>query len=105
MARTQIADARISLRVPRELKERLEKAASLSGHSSLSDFVVTSAYQRATDIIHQEARIELEPEDFEDVRAYVNSDIQPSETIRQFIDEYKYNFVPKTGVDRTDEPF
>lgn len=52
---------RLGLRVPAEVKDRIEQAAAYSG-VSVTDFVLSVASQEATRIVEQHTRFELDAE-------------------------------------------
>ncbi len=54
---------RLSLRLGRDEKRRLERAAGYSGRS-ITDFVLESALQRAGDIMTTHETITLDPDDW-----------------------------------------
>ena len=95
MARSMTADARIALRLPTQMKERFEAAAEANGHSSLSDFILTTLQERSAAILQRERRlIQLSPEEYKVIRIDIDSSQGPSEKARKFFMKYGKNFIP-----------
>jgi len=67
-------DARLSI----EQKELFEKAASLSGYSSLTDFVLKTVQQKAQEIVNQNEKILASKRDSELFFSAILSSQEPS---------------------------
>lgn len=65
---------RIEARVPRALKQTLEKAAAVTGHPTLTSYVVHTLQSNAEAVIEQYERTRLSAEDS---RAFVDSLLRP----------------------------
>jgi uncharacterized protein (DUF1778 family) len=46
---------RLSIRIPKSLKNRIRKAATLSGHKTLTDYVVNVINEKSVAVIDQHA--------------------------------------------------
>jgi uncharacterized protein (DUF1778 family) len=79
---------RIEARVSREQKELLERAAALEGRS-MTDFIVTSAQEAATQVITRHELLRLSPRDqVEFVEALLNPPA-PNEALRAAAARYR----------------
>ena len=80
-------NARFDTRLPLEQKERLERAAQLGGYRSLSDFVLTVAEQKATEIIEKAQQIELTHQDAAIFCAALLSDAAPNDYLKESVEQ------------------
>jgi uncharacterized protein (DUF1778 family) len=84
---TMSNNARFDTRLPLEQKERLERAAQLGGYRSLSDFVLTVAEQKATEIIEKAQQIELTQQDAAIFCAALLSDAAPNDYLKESVEQ------------------
>jgi uncharacterized protein (DUF1778 family) len=77
MATTQ-HDARLNFRLSRAVKERVERAALLSGQS-VSDFAVSALARSADDILQRHNILTLADQDRDFFLALLDQDDKPSE--------------------------
>ena len=61
---TDTRQGRITLRLRQSAKRKIERAASLEGES-VSQFVRTSALERADRTLHEHGLVALDPQDFD----------------------------------------
>ena len=71
-------DARLNFRLSREIKNRVERAAAVSGQS-VSDFAVSTLARTAEDILQRHNTIVLGDEDRDFFLALLDADEEPSE--------------------------
>lgn len=87
------------------MKSRFEAAAELAGHSSLSDFLISTAQERSAKILSREARITLSPEAYDELLDRVREAGSPGDLVTKFILDNGRDSIPKASGDRTDEAF
>lgn len=76
---------RLGLRVPADVKERIEQAAAYSG-VSVTDFVLSVASQEATRIVEQHTRFEL---DAEASQRFVDALSGPGQPRKELVDLFR----------------
>ncbi|MBV9850766.1 MAG: DUF1778 domain-containing protein [Armatimonadetes bacterium] len=81
MTTTRSHDARLNFRLSREVKERVERAARISGQS-VSDFAASALARCADDILERQNVIRLADADRDFFLALLDADAEPSETDR-----------------------
>ena len=79
--------ARFDTRLSTDQKERLERAAQLGGYRSLSDFVLTVAEQKATEILEKAQQIELSAQDAAVFCSAILSDMAPNEYLKSSVEQ------------------
>ena len=79
---------RLEARVSRELKSRLQYAASLQG-SSLSEFLLRSAEKAANEVIHESQIIQFSIEDSRAFADAIFSPPKPNSKLRSAYSDYK----------------
>ncbi|MCE2771099.1 MAG: DUF1778 domain-containing protein [Saprospiraceae bacterium] len=80
--------ARFNARLSREQKQLFEKAASIGGYRSLTDFVILTIQEKAKEIVREKEQIissERDSQIFFD--AITNPNI-PSETLKNALEDY-----------------
>ena len=80
--------ARLNARLSREQKQLFEKAASIGGYRSLTDFVILTIQEKAKEIVREKEQIissERDSQIFFD--AITNPNI-PSETLKNALEDY-----------------
>lgn len=86
--------ARFNARLSKEQKQLFEKAASIGGYRSLTDFVILTIQEKAKEIVREKEQIlssERDSQIFFD--AITNPNI-PSETLKNALEDY-YVFTSK----------
>ena len=79
MTPTTPHDARLNFRLSRAIKERIERAAYISGQS-VSDFAASTLARCADDILERQNVIRLADADRDFFLALLDADDEPSET-------------------------
>lgn len=74
-------DARVTARIPRQIKETLEQAAILSG-ATLNQFIVGAALKEAQQILEADRAIELSRQDAEKVFSLLENPPNPNEKLK-----------------------
>ncbi len=81
-------NARFDARLPKEQKEFLEYAASLSGFKSLSEFVLYAAQQKANQIIEQNQLVLKTRRDQEIFLRAITEDRSPNDKLKDTYQKY-----------------
>ena len=87
--RTPRHEARLGLRLSREQKEKIEKAALLSGQS-VSDFVTSTLLRQADAILEQHDRIVLSDGDRDHFLQLLDADEEPNEAAMAAAQRYRH---------------
>jgi uncharacterized protein (DUF1778 family) len=74
-------DARVTARIPQQIKKTLEEAAMLSG-ATLNQFIVGAALKEAQEILEAERLIELSQKDAEKVFSLLENPPTPNERLK-----------------------
>ncbi len=77
MATASAKNARVDLRVAAEQKEKIERAAYLSG-LSLSEFVVSKSLAAASEVLQRQNQLTLTERDWQQFRAALEADDEPT---------------------------
>jgi uncharacterized protein (DUF1778 family) len=85
----QEGKARFDTRLPRDKKLIIEKAALLGGYKNLSDFVVTTVYEKAQAIIQQSETILASQRDNEIFFDALVNPPEPNDAFRSAASQYK----------------
>lgn len=80
--------ARFDARLSKEQKEFFEKAASLGGFRSLTDFVIMAVQEKAKEIIQEKERIIASEKDSRIFFDAVTKPKEPSENLKNALKEY-----------------
>jgi uncharacterized protein (DUF1778 family) len=92
MSTSEKNQARFNARLPKEQKQLFEKAATLGGFRSLTDFVMWTAQEKATEIISKQEQILASERDAHLFFNIITKPAKPSKTLRRAAEEYKaYN--------------
>lgn len=83
--------ARINFRVPQAQKEMMERAVNLTGRASLSDFVRTSAEEKARKILKDYGVMKLSKQDSKIFAEALLNDTEPREELKEAAKRYKRN--------------
>lgn len=81
-------DARIDFRLSRDAKERIEKAALVSGQS-MSDFAAATLVREAEDVLARHGATVLSDRDRDVFLALLDNPPTPSPKLRQILSDYK----------------
>lgn len=82
-------NSRFDARISGEQKEFLERAASLGGYRSLSDFVLSTARDKAREIVNEHERIIASQRDSEIFFNAILNPGEPVDKLRKAADDYK----------------
>ena len=74
-------DARVTARIPQQVKDTLEQAATLSG-ATLNQFIVNAALNKAQQVLEAERAIVLSQQDAEKIFALLESPPTPNERLK-----------------------
>ena len=74
---------RMDIRLPADIKARLQKASALSGMSSLSEYVVRVATSDADRVLAENASMVLEPDVFDRFMAACKKATPPNAALRK----------------------
>lgn len=80
--------ARFDARLSKEQKEFFEKAASLGGFRSLTDFVIMAVQEKAKEIIQEKEQIIASEKDSRIFFDAVTKPKEPSENLKNALKEY-----------------
>lgn len=87
MNAVQTKDARFDVRVAAEQKEKIERAAYLSG-LSLSEFVVSTSLAAASEVLQRQNQMTLSERDWQQFRAALEADDEPTEAAKKAAERY-----------------
>lgn len=79
---TKSKTSNIHIRVPDEIKQRIERAISISGQS-ITDFATRSLVESADEIIEKEEVTVLSRRDHEILMALLEADDEPTQELRE----------------------
>lgn len=88
MAARQKNDARLDFRLNRQMKELIDRAASLTGQS-VSDFAISTLVEKARRIIQENGTTVLSDRDRDIFLAMLDSDARPNEALKRAAKRYK----------------
>lgn len=88
-------DARLGLRLSREHKDKIEKAALISGQN-VSDFITTTALRSALEILDRHAQTVLSDRDRDIFLALMDAADEPNDALKAAAAEYKTGRVEGT---------
>lgn len=80
--------ARFNARLPKEQKQLFEKAAYLGGYRNLTDFIISSAQEKAKEIVQEKEQIIASERDSNIFFDAITNPKKPSETLRSALDDY-----------------
>lgn len=84
-------DARVTARIPQQIKETLEQAAIASG-STLNQFIVGAALKEANKVLEAERRIELSERDAEKVFSLLENPTPANERLKAAVVKHQKFF-------------
>lgn len=87
MSTTTEHDARLNFRLSREIKNRVERAAAVSGQS-VSDFAVSALARTADDVLERYQTIVLGDAERDFFLALLNAEQEPSEKTKEAVRRY-----------------
>ncbi len=88
MATVQHERVRVTARIPAEMRDRLEEAAELMG-STLNQFVVQSAVQRAQRVLERETTIRISREAAQKVLGLIDEPPRPTKALRRALKRHR----------------
>lgn len=88
MSIAQQHDARMNFRLSRAVKERIERAASLTGQS-LSDFAASALARSADDVLERHHLMTLADEDRDFFLSLLDGDEEPGEKAKEAAARYR----------------
>jgi uncharacterized protein (DUF1778 family) len=80
--------ARFDARISKEQKRFFEKAANLGGYRSLTDFIILTVQEKATEIIKEKEQILSSEKDSEIFFNAITNPGKPSEALKNALQEY-----------------
>ncbi len=84
-------DDRVTARIPKQIKETLEQAATLSG-STLNQFIVGAAFKKAQQVLEAERIIELSQRDAEKVFSLLENPPAANEKLKAAVAKHQEFF-------------
>jgi uncharacterized protein (DUF1778 family) len=84
---------RFDMRLPMEQKLFIEKAAYLGGYRSLTEFIVSTAMEKAKEVIAENEQIIVSQRDSDVFFKIVMQQITPNQELTNAADEYNQLFV------------
>jgi uncharacterized protein (DUF1778 family) len=85
----QAKNARFDAKLPEAQKSVFERAAKIGGYRTLTDFVVSSAQEKADEIIEQHEQILASEEDREVFFNAVLNPPEPNDKLQKAVKDYK----------------
>lgn len=77
--------ARFDTKLPVDQKQYFERAATLGGYRSLTDFMLSSAQEKAEEIIRKEETILASERDAEIFFEAINADAKPNKALKDLV--------------------
>ncbi len=81
-------NARFDARLPKAQKEFFEKAASLGGFRSLTDFIIITAQEKAIEIIKEKEQVIASERDCKIFFDAITNPKAPSKTLKNALKDY-----------------
>ncbi len=88
MSNATVAEFPLTLPLPGKNKDLIEEAASLTGQS-LTDFAITTLLKEAAAVVKTHRQIRLSNRDRDLFLALLETDDEPSETLKRAAEKYK----------------
>ena len=79
---------RLSIRIPRDIKEKLMRAATISG-VTLGDFVIANTAQAAANVIQSHQLLELSARDYDRLMEALDNAPMPNSALLKAAGDYK----------------
>lgn len=79
----------IALKISNDVEQEIIAAATLSG-MSITDFILSSSYQRAKEMTHEIETITLDNESRDAFLEFLNSPQEPSQTLEDLVKKNKH---------------
>lgn len=80
--------ARFDTRLPKEQKQFFERAAYLGGYRNLTDFIVRTVQEKASEIIEEKEKVIASEKDAQIFFDALLNPKEPSETLKKAVDDY-----------------
>ncbi len=84
-------DSRVTARIPASIKERLQKAADLTG-ATLNQFLIRAALKEAEEVISKEQVIHLSEEDADRIFTLIDNPPPPNAHLKKAISKHRIFF-------------
>ena len=84
-------DARLTARIPQQIKETIEQAATLSG-ATVNQFIVGAALREAQQVLETERLIELSQQDAEKVFSLLENPPTPNKNLKAAVAKHQKFF-------------
>ena len=81
--------ARFNARLPKEQKQLFEEAAYLGGFRNLTDFIILTVQEKATEIIKEKEQIIASERDSQIFFDAITNPRKPSKTLRKALEDYE----------------
>ena len=88
MANLEQAVSRLNFRLPIELKEKIERAAVVSG-VTVTDFAISALVNSADNVLEKHQNRILSDRDRDIFLAMIENPPEPNETLKKAVQEYK----------------
>lgn len=85
--------ARFDTRIPTDQKLLFEKAASIGGYRSLTDFIILTMQQKAKEIIEERERVIVSKKDCEIFFDAISNPGEPNSELKLAANKYKDLFI------------
>ena len=86
--------ARFNFRLPAEIKDRIEKAAIISG-VTVTDFAINVLANSAAEVLEKQYTRTLSDRDRDIFLAMLDEDVEPNEALLKAVEEYKRRVISK----------
>lgn len=86
--------ARFNFRLPAEIKDRIEKAAIISG-VTVTDFAINVLADSADEVLEKQHTRILSDRDRDIFLAMLDEDVEPNEALLKAVEEYKRRVISK----------
>jgi len=94
-ARSAVAkEDRLSIRIPRDVKEHLIRAATISG-VTLGDFVIANTAKAAVNVIQSHQLLELSARDYDRLMEALSNAPKPNSALLKAAKDYKKPLPPE----------
>jgi len=94
MAALEQTISRLNFRLPVELKEKIERAAIVSG-VTVTDFAINALANSAENVLEKHQNRVLSDRDRDIFLAMLDSDREPNEELKKLAEEYKNRVISK----------
>lgn len=85
----------MTLRVPEDLRKRIEKAVTLLGMSSAAQFIIQATKEKSDQVIKENTVLDISKEDAERIMNSLENPPEPTEYLLKTLKDYKDAFATK----------